>query len=377
MGDDDQEIKNDLKVNAVQPVHDIAENVEKRVSNWCKLKRIIELVLIYLRRLLLKVYRKKGMVEMTPSYDLVPGAQSFPDLKSVQMAESVIIKSSQRRYFSNELKILEEKRILSKKSSIYKLDPYLDKCGLLRVGGRIQKSAISEEIKHPVLLARNSEIAVMIIRWCHEKVAHSGRGITMNYIRSSGFWIINCNAAVRSYISKCVACRHLRGNFKQQKMPSLPSDRLCEEPPFTYCGVDIFRPFVTKDGRKELKRHGPLFTCLSSRAIHIERVFLLNTHSIILCLCRFVGRRGNIRLLTSDNGSNFVGASSKFNKAFAEIDQQRINDFMRDNGDEWMLWKQNPPSTNNSARAILTSLLKTHGTIPNDESLHTLLIEVE
>ena len=172
-------------------------------------------------------------------------------------------------------------------------------------------------MKHPVLLARNSEIAVMIIRCCHEDVAHCGRGITINYIRSSGFWIINCNAAVRSYISKCVACRHLRGNFKQQKMASLPSDRLCEEPPFTYCGVDIFRPFVTKDGRKELKRHGPLFTCLSSRAIHIERVFLLNTHSIILCLCRFVGRRGNIRLLRS------------------------------------------------------------FGTIPNDESLHTFLIEVE
>ena len=107
-------------------------------------------------------------------------------------------------------------------------------------------------MKHPVLLARKSEIAVMIIRWCHEKVAHSGRGITMNYIRSSGFWIINCNAAVRSYISKCVTCRHLRGNFQQQKMTSLPSDRLCEEPPFTYCGVDLFGPFVTKEGCKEL-----------------------------------------------------------------------------------------------------------------------------
>ena len=95
------------------------------------------------------------------------------------------------------MKILEGKGILSKKSGIYKLDPYLDKCGLLRVGGRIQKSAISEEIKHPVLLARTSEISVMIIRWCHEKVAYSGRGIIMNCIRSSGFWIINCNAAVR------------------------------------------------------------------------------------------------------------------------------------------------------------------------------------
>ena len=106
-------------------------------------------------------------------------------------------------------------------------------------------------MKHPVLLARKSEIAV-IIRWCHEKVAHSGRGITMNYIRSSGFWIINCNAAVRSYISKCVTCRHLRGNFQQQKMASLPSNSLCEERPFTYCSVDLFGRFVTKEGCKEL-----------------------------------------------------------------------------------------------------------------------------
>ena len=127
--------------------------------------------MIYLRRLLLKVHRKKSMVEMTASYDIVPGTQSFPDLNSVQMAESLRIKSSQSKYFSNELKILGEKAILNKKSSIYKLDPFLDRCGLLRVGGRIQKSTVSEEMKHPVLLARKSEIAVIIIRWCYEKVA--------------------------------------------------------------------------------------------------------------------------------------------------------------------------------------------------------------
>ena len=92
-------------------------------------------------------------------------------------------------------------------------------------------------MKQPVLLARNNEIAVMIIGWCHEKVAHSGRSITMNYIGSSGFWILNCNAAVRSYISKCVTCRHIRGNlvslssnrFFQEKMVSFSSDRLCED----------------------------------------------------------------------------------------------------------------------------------------------------
>ena len=95
---------------------------------------------------------------------------------------------------------MEEKGILNKNSSIYKFEPYLDRCDSLRVGGRLQKSTVSEEMKHPVLLASKNDIGVMIIRCCHEKVAHSGKGITMNYIRSSGFWIINCNIAVRSYI---------------------------------------------------------------------------------------------------------------------------------------------------------------------------------
>ena len=81
---------------------------------------------------------------------------------TVQMAEFMIIKSSQRSYFSNKLVILEEKWILNKKSSIYKLDPYLDNCGLLRVCGQIQKSVVSEEMKHPVLIARYSEIAIVI-----------------------------------------------------------------------------------------------------------------------------------------------------------------------------------------------------------------------
>ena len=60
-------------------------------------------------------------------------------------------------------------------------------------------------------------------------------------------------------------------------MLSPQCDRLYEEPPFPYCGVDLFGSFVTKEGRKELKRYGALFTCLSRRAIHIETVTSLNT----------------------------------------------------------------------------------------------------
>ena len=101
-------------------------------------------------------------------------------------------------------------------------------------------------------------------------------------------------------------------------MASLLSDRFCKEPPFTYCVVDLFGPFVTK-GHKELKHYGALFTCLSSSAIHIKTVASLNTDSFILCLHRFIGRSGNIRILRSDNGSNFVGASLPNLRKFLQI----------------------------------------------------------
>ena len=53
-------------------------------------------------------------------------------------------------------------------------------------------------------------------------------------------------------------------------MADLPTDRTIDEPPFTNCGVDMFGSFLIKERRKKLKKYGVLFTCLSSRAVHIE-----------------------------------------------------------------------------------------------------------
>ena len=59
-----------------------------------------------------------------------------------------------------------------------------------------------------------------------------------------------------------------------------------------------------------------MFTCLHSRAIHIEVVQSLDTDSFIFLFRRFIGRRGNICLMRSDNDINIVGAINKFQKAF-------------------------------------------------------------
>lgn len=95
--------------------------------------------------------------------------------------------------------------------------------------------------------------------------------MTLNELRSNGFWVINAyGSLVASMISSCVKCQRLRGAVQEQRMSYLSDDRLESTPPFTYGAVDYFGPFVVKEGCKELKCYGVLFTCMASGAIHLE-----------------------------------------------------------------------------------------------------------
>ena len=53
-----------------------------------------------------------------------------------------------------------------------------------------------------------------------------------------------------------------------------------------------------------------------------------DTDSFILALRRFIGRRGPVRTIRSDNGGNFVGACNEFEKAYKEMDHNRIRKFL-------------------------------------------------
>ena len=108
---------------------------------------------------------------------------------------------------------------------------------------------------------------------------------------------------------------------------------------------------------------------------------------MILILRRFFGRRGIVRLVRSDNGPNFIGESAELIRVFQKMDHKNIGNFLEENGGDWMVWKRNPPHASNmggvwerqirSARSILNSLLKTHGSNLTEESLQTLVVEVE
>ena len=145
--------------------------------------------------------------------------------------------------------------MIKKRSRLYKLDPFIDGNGVVRVGGRLTyASSLHYDVKHPIVLPTKSHVTQLIVKHCHEKVEHQGRGMTVNEIRSSGFWVIGISSAVSSHIHKCVQCRKLRVQTQGQKMANLPKERLQPSGPFVYSAYDCFGPFSVKDGRKELKR---------------------------------------------------------------------------------------------------------------------------
>ena len=163
----------------------------------------------------------------------------------IRKAQERIFFLVQAESFANEIKQLKlEKNMVPESSSTSQLDPFLDNTGILRVGGRLKKSNLTGEENHPVIIPKKFAVPNMIIQWSHHSVAHGARGMTLNHLRKRGIWIVNANVIVRHLMHECVICHKLRGKIEYQEMVDLPQERCTEAAPFTYCGIDMFRPLT-------------------------------------------------------------------------------------------------------------------------------------
>ena len=114
---------------------------------------------------------------------------------------------------------------------------------------------------------------------------------------------------MKQIILKGITCQRKRAKNLNPKMSDLPLQRLeAMKPPLCRTGIDLFGPIYVKQRRTRLKRWGALFTCFTTRAIHLETVEGLDTDSFISSLQRFMNRRGRPDEIFSDCGINFKGA---------------------------------------------------------------------
>ena len=230
----------------------------------------------------------------------------------------------QRQAFSEEIDSLSEGRPVKCQSKLANLLPVLIE-GTLRVGGRIRHAPITFEAAHPMLLPKDHPISSLIVHYYHELLGHTGREHVLSAMRQH-FWIIQARSLVRHVLRKCIACRKRNEAPMKQLMADLPKERLTPyDPPFTYTGVDFFGPFHVKRGRGTDKVYGCLFTCFTSRAVHIEDVSLLETDAFIQSLRRFISNSGCPKEIWSDNASNFAEADKEIRDCIRQWDQEDLN----------------------------------------------------
>ena len=64
----------------------------------------------------------------------------------------------------------------------------------------------------------------------------------------------------------------------------------------------------------------------------------MEADSFIQLLWRFMARRGKVRSIRSDNGTNFFGTNNEFRKALEEMNQEQMRDYLPQNGADWIRW---------------------------------------
>ena len=243
-------------------------------------------------------------------------------------------------HFSSEISALQRDEPISPKKSLRRLTPFLDADGVLRVGGRLQKSVLDYN-KHPAIIPRDSKLSLLLIQRAHQKTLHGGTQVTLALLRQS-FWIVGGRAPVRSYIHKCVTCVRQHGATATQKMGELPSVRTRPARPFCHSGVDYAGPFILKTwrgrGAKTYKAFLVIFICLATSAVHLEAATDYSTHSFLGAYRRFVSRRGVCASLRSDCGTNFIGADAELRKLFsaASKDLAELRSFLTNDQTTWI-----------------------------------------
>ena len=255
-------------------------------STWYKVKRAVAVCLCLQKRYKRTSSDEQGQLRSGDSHTDVakekPMAQVLKstepraahyvpvNTQDLQEAETEIIRSFQREEFQDEISLLHhigtqvlqdhtQLRTMKKASSLYKMDPFLDKDSVLRVGGYLKYADISEATKHPVVLPKKGHVTSLIIAHYHGLVEHQGHGITHNQIRFSRFWIIGGPSIISDFIAKCTRCQRLRGPLQEQKMADLPEDQVQPAPPFSYCAVDYFGPWYVEEGLCKVEVWSPLY----------------------------------------------------------------------------------------------------------------------
>ncbi|XP_063386428.1 uncharacterized protein LOC134672453 [Cydia fagiglandana] len=303
-----------------------------RFSSWLRMVRATAKAHQFISLLRMRSIRRRDvnfnlprleglLCSFHPSCTSSPGTSNPPNIlpritaTDLHLAERHILRQSQLDSFKEDILRIKNRDPLPRSSRLFTLSPFIDDNEQLRMSSRIVAApGVTDEVKRPLILDGKHPTA---------RLAHHQR-------------------------------------------------------PFSFVGLDYFGPILVSVGRRREKRYVALFTCLVIRAVHLEVVHSLSTDAAIMCLRRFISRRGTPHEIWSDNGTAFVGANRELRALYGDS----VEDFA---ANESINWRFIPPAApfmggawERLVRSVKEALKVTlREQAPSDEVLSTLLAEAE
>lgn len=342
------------------------------ISSWYKMRRVFVYIIRFIN------YTRKRKLYKGPI-----------TTNEIEEATTQIIQIAQLAQFESEIKTLKAGKELKMSCSIIGLNVFLDQNNVLRVGGRLKNNNMTFNTLYPVIIPKQSSIAQLIIRETHEKNFHAGQKLT-EAIKRKKYWIINGPSMIRNQLRKCVKCRKFNPKPMIQMMGELPISRTTiVSKPFTNTMVDFTGAVFVKTSKmrnaKVMKAYICIFACMSTKAVHIELVSDLSAEAFIAALRRFVARRGEIKTLNSDNGTNFVGSNTILLELTALESEYLEGEVQNELTNQNIQWKFSPPAAPHfnglieaGVKSAKTLLLKAVGEVKlTFEEMTTVLAQIE
>lgn len=259
-----------------------------------------------------------------------------------------------------EAEIECQKHMTDWKIRFKRLGPIM-KDGIIMVGLRIAnwlKTNWNQDTF--VLLPDNHEFTRMYIIHLHNR-DHGGIESTLSKLQER-FWVPKARKIIKSVKYKCIIRRRMEGRTEEQCMGQVMEERLKPTPAFYHTALDLFGPFVIRDTvklRTRGKAFGVIFTCLTTRAVHLDLAERYSTADFLASLRRFINIRGFPHSIHSDNGTQLVAASKAMKNMIKEWDKKEILRFGTVEGMRWRFNKAaDAPWYNGSSESLIRLVKK-------------------
>lgn len=292
------------------------------INRFSKLERLQRVTAYLFRAVTRKKYRLTGELKV----------------EEVNRGLMYWVKATQDQAFVTELAQLRVGKSLND-SKLQSLVPFIDDNDILRVGGRLQNANEPYEVRHPIILPSTAYLVQLIVDKEHRRLIHAGPQQIIASLQRI-FWIPGLRSVIQKIIFKCNPCYRWKVQASKQLMGSLPVNRANPSSTCHVCGVDYAGPFQVRFGSRRSKHiyksYVALFVCFSTKAIHLEWVDDLTTESFLSTLRIFIARRGCPLHIHSDNGRNFVGASTQLKNFLGSREfKQNIHAYTTQAGIDW------------------------------------------